>query len=330
MTRFPKISVVVPSFNQGQFLEETLVSLLSQNYPDLEILVVDGGSTDHSVSVIRRYEKHLAWWVSEKDSGQSEAINKGFRRATGEIITWLNSDDIYSPDTLQTVAAGLNAETSAGFFHGKSRLFGEGLSEKIVGTDQMLTLHDYLPYMRFPQPSSFFRKRVIDTIGPLNEELHYAMDFELCVRAILAGEHPLQSFAILSGYRMHTASKSNNETAFLREWSDVFINVLHSLPGGQKYIALLKQAGITTNQPAKTWTCNIRLNESDLENAFLQHLDLHFHNHYRGFSYKDCRRIASFIRSNFPGWYSTKQYKKFLLRMRFVPKFVLRLARKRK
>ncbi len=171
---------------------------------------------------------------------------------------------------------------------------------------------------------------MIDRIGLLNEELHYAMDFELCVRAILSGEQPLQSAVVLSGYRMHAASKSNHDEAFLREWAKVFVNALHSLPGGGKYIKLLVQAGITTDRPTQQWTCNIRLNEQQLLNIFLQHLNMHFHTHYRRFNYADCRRIAGFVRLNFPTGYSMGHYKKFLFRMRFVPKFVLRLARKRK
>jgi glycosyltransferase involved in cell wall biosynthesis len=91
---YPKITIVTPSFNQGEFLEETIQSVLNQGYPNLEYIIIDGGSTDKSVDIISKYSKELSYWVSEKDNGQSEAINKGFRKATGEIVTWLNSDDL--------------------------------------------------------------------------------------------------------------------------------------------------------------------------------------------------------------------------------------------
>ena len=102
--KYPKITVVTPSFNQGEFLERTILSIINQDYPNLEYIVCDGGSTDQSVSIIKKYEKYITWWCSEKDKGQTDAINKGFKRATGDVVGWINSDDVLLPGALWTVA----------------------------------------------------------------------------------------------------------------------------------------------------------------------------------------------------------------------------------
>src|SRR5512134_129792 len=121
----PKISIVTPSFNQGKYLERTIRSVIEQDYPNLEYIIIDGGSTDESVEIIRKYEKHLAYWVSEPDRGQSHAINKGFDRATGEIFGWLNSDDWYVPGALKAVAEAFAANPEAGAVVGAGEMVDE-------------------------------------------------------------------------------------------------------------------------------------------------------------------------------------------------------------
>lgn len=326
--QLPLISIVIPSFNQGAFIAETLQSVLDQHYPRVELIVIDGGSTDTTLEELRHYEKHLAYWVSEKDSGQSEAINKGLKLATGDIVTWLNSDDRYCPGTLHYVANHFLAQPDADFLHGKSRLFGEGLAARTIGPERRLPLADYLAFMRFPQPSSFFRKRVVQRIGPVNELLHYAMDFEWVVKALLTGAQPTGTGQVLSEYRLHSASKSNHELLFLREWTNVFVNVLHSVPDGRHWADELIRSGLAPPDGVVTiYPCSIAPSPTDLESAFLQHVLLHFHHLYRHFRYAECRRLAKWVSGHYPKHYVEKQYKKYLLRMTFVPKFVLRFAR---
>lgn len=121
----PKISIVTPSFNQGKYLEKTILSVLEQDYPNLEYIIIDGGSTDNSVEIIKKYEKHLAYWVSEPDRGQSHAINKGFGHATGEILGWLNSDDYYAPGAPQAIAEAFLANPDVGAIVGAGEFLFE-------------------------------------------------------------------------------------------------------------------------------------------------------------------------------------------------------------
>ena len=130
----PKLSIVTPSFDQGKFLEETILSVLDQNYPNLEYIIIDGGSTDESVEVIKRYEKHLAYWISEKDRGQVHAINKGIERTTGDIFGFLNSDDLYLPGTFATVTEHFDNHPESEWVCGDTVMFGDGLEDELIQT----------------------------------------------------------------------------------------------------------------------------------------------------------------------------------------------------
>ena len=178
----PSISIVVPNFNCGETIEAALVSLIEQDYPGLEILVVDGGSTDNSIEVIRKYETHIAWWVSEKDGGQSQAINKGFARATGEIVNWLCSDDVLLPGALHTVGRAFLSDPAPDVITGACQLRYLETPERdrlVIPAASMLELMPCtIPVM---QPSSFYRRALLDREPILDENLHYTMDFDLWI-----------------------------------------------------------------------------------------------------------------------------------------------------
>jgi glycosyltransferase involved in cell wall biosynthesis len=178
---WPLISIVTPSYNQGRFIEETMRSVLLQGYPDLEYIVIDGGSTDGSVDIIRKYEDYLHVWISEKDGGQSDAINKGLRHANGLIANWLNSDDFLAPLALQKVADALSGEDEtvgavAGIGHkldADHKIFYSPLPDRI----DRETLLRAIDGWNFMQPACFFRKSVWDRCGPIRTDLHYCMDY---------------------------------------------------------------------------------------------------------------------------------------------------------
>ncbi len=174
----PSISIVVPNFNGGKTIGLTLRSLVEQAYPRLEIIVVDGGSTDNSVDVIRQYERHIAWWVSERDGGQSEAINKGFAKATGEVMNWLCSDDQLTPGALWRIANIFRGNAEIDVLAGRCQqidLTGEGRSF-LMSPD---IYQDLVVRNSIAQPSCFYRRRVLTRPGPLDVAFHYAMDVEL-------------------------------------------------------------------------------------------------------------------------------------------------------
>ena len=209
---WPKITIITPSYNQGQFIEETIQSVLCQNYPNLEYFIYDGGSNDNTLEVIMKYEEFVDFWVSESDKGQSDAINKGFVKATGDIVGWLNSDDLLLPGSLVKVA---NLFKSKGNYN--TIFFGEGdyLLEKYnlcmqnytarLSKKHSLSLCDYVI-----QPSCFWGKNVIDEIGLLSENLHFGFDWEWFIRAEKAGfkfEFIKDNF---STYRIHKDHKSSS------------------------------------------------------------------------------------------------------------------------
>jgi glycosyltransferase involved in cell wall biosynthesis len=225
-----KISVVIPSFNQGAFLEETILSVLDQDYPSLEVFVIDGGSTDQSLDIIKKYETKISGWVSEKDDGQSDAINKGFRMCTGDIVSWLCSDDLYMEGALKKVNevfSSLSEKVSV--IHGNTEIFA---GKKIIHYDKgysLWTVERQLSGMTFPQPSSFIRMSHLKKAGLLNTSLHYGMDYDLFARLCLISDfHYIDVY--LSRYRLHDSSKSTTAVSrFIDEWIIIFNSVVKGL-----------------------------------------------------------------------------------------------------
>ncbi len=202
-----RISVVTPSYNQGAYLEATLRSLLDQNYPDLEMIVIDGGSTDQSVDIIRRYEASLSHWESEKDRGQSHALNKGFAHVHGDIWTWLNSDDLLEKGVLQRVARIFAQNPEVGVVYGDCVYVaqdGETVIEQFRGEPYSRLRH--LAHRFIAQPSCFFRASMVPPA--VREDLHYCMDYDLWLKLSARGVKFHYVPEVFSRYRLHDESKS--------------------------------------------------------------------------------------------------------------------------
>lgn len=320
-----KITIITPSFNQAEFLEQTILSVLDQDYEPLEYIIIDGGSTDGSVDVIRRYEERLAYWVSEKDRGQSHAINKGLKRASGEVISWLNSDDLYLPRTLHTVADYFRKNDSA-LIHGKTILFGDSLQEKVKGAEQQDLRVRYLAGIPFPQPSSFFRRRVLLEQGFLDETLHYGMDYDLFVRVAL--NYQLLSVEdIFTKYRLHSESKSIAQCrAFADDWAKVFSRVLRSFAFTGDLIKRMREIGLyvegdNSYQVTKTFT------EQDIRQSFLYFLESHISYDYVSLDLETAGRLASFLKDFDAHFYRAGQLSKVRWRSRYLGRPLIRYLR---
>ena len=236
-SKWPSISVVTPSYNQGQFIEETIRSVLLQGYPNLEYIIIDGGSTDQSVEIIQRYEPWLTYWVSEPDRGQAHAINKGWRRATGDIVAWLNSDDLYRPDAMSRVVSLLELHPRVQWMCGDSVAIDSDGREKERIEARLADLGNWVEYRRlgsdysFPQPSVFLRRRVLEQVGLLKEDLHYSFDLEYWCRVRIRGFEPLIVKEVLSCFRLHPASKTcSSWSRFLEEHERITAELSSRLP----------------------------------------------------------------------------------------------------
>ncbi|MBC7489959.1 MAG: glycosyltransferase [Glaciimonas sp.] len=217
LKEYPRLTIITPSYNQGQFLEETILSVLNQDYPNLEYIVIDGGSTDSSVEIIKKYEHRLAYWVSEKDKGQADAINKGLAMANGEIIGWINSDDIYLPWSFRNAISFLNNNKDISMVSGGRMLINE--KTDVIGFSFPTSYNPRNGYT-IAQETVFWRSSVNRTIGVLDEKLHFAMDVDFFIRIYLSFK--IATIPHLQGcFRCYAENKSSTMQETARANADV-------------------------------------------------------------------------------------------------------------
>lgn len=228
MTFHPLVSIVTPSYNQAQFLEETIQSVLAQDYANIEYIVVDGGSDDGSVEIIQRYQGKISWWVSEPDQGQTDAINKGFARADGEILAWINSDDTYQPQAVSACVNYLVANPEVGLVYGDANFIDQ--SGNVIGKfNAQQTSYKRLRRggVYIPQQAAFWRANLWQQVGPLDPSYYFAMDYDLWVRLarITRIQYLPQHWA---NFRLHDDAKTISEDA--RCWPEMLR--IHRRDGG--------------------------------------------------------------------------------------------------
>jgi glycosyltransferase involved in cell wall biosynthesis len=202
------VSIITPSYNQAVFLERTIHSVLNQTYPDIEYIIIDGGSQDDSVNVIHKYQDKLKGWVSEKDQGQTDAINKGFAMANGEILAWINSDDTYEPDAIKLAVEYLDTHPDVGLIYGDTKFINE--KDEVIGTfPAALTNYAKLRqgYVHIPQQAAFFRASLWKQVAPLDPSFYFAMDYDLWIRlAKLSGIAYIHNH--WANFRLHGEAKT--------------------------------------------------------------------------------------------------------------------------
>ena len=236
----PLVSIITPSYKQARYLESTIRSVLDQDYPHIEYIVIDGGSTDGSVEILRRYSERLAGWVSEKDRGQTDAINKGFARARGEILAWLNSDDTYEPHAIREAVKFLQERPEVGLVYGDANFIDE--NGGVIGRFPAAQT-DYRRlrqgYVHIPQQAAFWRADLWRKVAPLDPSFYFAMDYDLWVR--LAALAPLLfTPRVWANFRLHSQGKTIRADA--RCWDEML--KVHFRDGGTWFGVLPAKYGL--------------------------------------------------------------------------------------
>lgn len=295
----PKISIVTPSFNQGQFIEQTIDSVLSQKYPNLEYIIIDGGSTDNTVEIIKKYSKHLTHWVSESDRGQSHAINKGLKLSTGDVFNWLNSDDYYEPHTLDFVGKQF-LQKDCLVLCGKSRIFNEsGTQHFSNGTDIYKdNLAKTIGWARIDQPETFISKNLLDQIGLVNEQLNYVMDKELWMRILFQIDikNIYTSDTILANFRLHASSKTVATAARFEQEMDL---LCHTIAFDHSLNSIAQGLETVFELPDKKIASLLHTNNTGLlNNALNYYLFKRFLELYTANNYKSAKQLLQSIHVN--------------------------------
>ncbi len=322
--RLPKISIVTPSYNQGKFIEQTIQSVLEQNYPNLEYIIIDGGSSDDSVEIIRKYRKHLKYWVSEQDEGQSDAINKGLKHCKGEIFNWLNSDDYYENNVLHSVADAF-MKSGADIVSGRENfIYEDGSTEIKNGTiiykKLVNTIHEGVIY----QPSTFWKLQIFNSLAPISPELNFLMDSELWIRYLLRyGQGKVVKIDdILANFRIHSKSKTTlQQGEFERERWSLKKTLMKAAKGPDILIDLLGNLCKNHNYN-RSWDIDNLISKEDIHRRCGEDLLYEF---YKKSDYCLSKQILRHLINQHGIWNGRNL--NFIVKLEILPRFVLDFLR---
>jgi len=286
---YPKISIVTPSFNQGQYIEQTICSVLDQSYPNLEYIIIDGGSTDETCEIIKKYEKYLTYWVSEPDKSQTDAINKGFSKTTGVWFNWLNSDDFYQPGVFETIAKlhvqDNKTKVISGLEYG---FFQNNLENKISHPGSIVhkTTEETIYTGIIDQPCTFFKRDFVRLFFPLSDDIHYVMDRELWLNYLLTYgiADIIKVDQYFTNFRLHDSSKTvSQKNLFEKEFEAMRVVLLQALGAPEWLIEFHKQkAGIFFGLSSSFCECEFKSElKKKILSVFVYHYALYHYVHNR-------------------------------------------------
>jgi glycosyltransferase involved in cell wall biosynthesis len=242
-----KISIITPTYNQANYIEQTILSVLNQGYKDFEYIIIDGGSTDGSVEIIKKYEKHLKYWVSEKDEGQSHAINKGLKHVTGDVVNWINSDDWIEEGAFETIANFFKTNPTVDMVFGNCNIVYPGIETKLYEAVEFDPI-DFSSRISVHQPSTFWRTKLMENIPEVDQSLHYSMDYDLWAR-ILFTNTSKRIDATLANFRRYPESKTSNfedQSKVFKDYRTVISRLIYSI--SPAHYARLEKIGIGHNE----------------------------------------------------------------------------------
>jgi glycosyltransferase involved in cell wall biosynthesis len=295
-SNLPTISIVTPSYNQGEYLEETICSVLDQQYANLEYIIIDGGSSDQSVEIIKKYQKHLTYWVSEPDKGQSEALNKGLQKCTGDIFNWINSDDYLERGALHKIAEAFIYNPNALQVCGFCRIFDQNSLDTILlhRSELFSSTEKTIVQEKINQQGSFYKLSVVKELGLLNNTLNCVMDLELWFKFLCKyGQEKIVLIDdLLAHFRMHTHSKTSElEKTFRIEANGLFFELIKQLNSTHPY---LKHFSCNRKYQTNLWNkdylnCEVFYDEVAIQNFF---------DFYQTRNYLACRRALKSLIKN--------------------------------